>query len=129
MKFSEFRKKVSVQFRVDNNRYIIAKLREVPKFSDEIFAIIKDKKEVTVIAKEGTNLKPILEEKFFRLITFDNTLSFDLSGFLSHISTLLANEKISIFAISAYSNDHVLIKEKDLSNAKQALKRDGIEMI
>ena len=126
MKFSEFKKKYKVQFSVDENRYVIAKLKEAPKFSDEIFAIIRDNKEVTIIAKEGFQTQPISEEKFFDLITFSATLPFDLIGFLSHISRLLASKNIPIFTISAFSTDHLLVRDKDLSSAVQILEKDGM---
>jgi len=126
VKFSEFREKVNVKFSVDSNRYIIAKLKVVPKFSDEIFSIIRDKNEVTVIAKEGLELQFISEEKFFKLITFDVRLPFDLTGFLSHVSTLLASKNIPILAVSAYSTDHILVREEDLDSAIEVLKKDGM---
>ena len=126
MKFSEFREKVNVKFSVDSNRYIIANLKKVPKFSDEIFCIIRDETEVTVIAKEGLELQFISEEKFFKLITFDVTLPFDLTDFLSHVSALLASKNIPIFAISAYSTDHIFVREEDLDNAVKVLEKDGM---
>jgi hypothetical protein len=126
VKFSEFRKKVNVQFSVDSNRYIITRLKDVPKFSAEIFAVIRDKNEVTVIAKEGCVLRSISEEKFFKLVTFDVTLPFDLTDFLSHVSALLASKNIPIFAVSAYSTDHVFVREADLDSAVEVLEKDGI---
>lgn len=127
MKFSEFRKKVDVKFTVDNDRYVIAKLKAVPSFSEEIFAVIKDADEVTVIAKEGFELQPISEEKFFKLVTFTVALPFELSGFLSHVSALLASKNISIFAVSAYSTDHIFVREADLANAVKVLEKDDIK--
>jgi hypothetical protein len=126
VKFSEFRKKANVRFSVDNDRYIIARLKAAPKFSAEIFAVIRDKNEVTVIAKEGCVLRSISEEKFFKLVTFDVTLPFDLSGFLSHVSALLASKNIPIFAVSAYSTDHVFVREADLDGAGEVLEKDGM---
>jgi hypothetical protein len=117
---------VRVKFSVDSNRYIIAKLKEVPKFSDEIFSIIRDRNEVTVITKEGLELQPISEEKFFKLVTFDVTLPFDLTDFLSHVSTLLASKNIPILAVSAYSTDHIFVREEDLDSAVEVLKKDGM---
>jgi hypothetical protein len=125
VKFSEFREKVNLKFSVDDSRYIIAKLEEAPKFSDKIFSIIRDKKEVTVVAKEGLELQRISEEKFFKLITFDVMLPFGLTGFLSHVSTLMASKNIPIFAISAYSSDHIFVREEDLDNAVEVLEKDG----
>lgn len=124
MKFVEFKKKVKIKFAVDENRYVIAKLEEVPKFSQGIFSIIKDKNEVTAIAREGTDLRSVSEEKFFRLITFNVNLPFDLSGFLSHISSLLSREDIPIFVVSSYSTDHIFVKEEYLDRALGILKEN-----
>jgi len=124
MKFEELRQKTNVKFIVSSSRYFIAKLKEVPEFSDRFFAIIKDDKEVTVVAKEGTKLKSTSEERFFRLITFDIVLPFSLTGFLSHVCTLLSSEEIPILAFSAYSTDHILVNEENLDKAVEALEKD-----
>ena len=126
MKFEELRQKINVKFIVSNSRYFIAKLKEVPEFSDKFFAIIKDDKEVTVVAKEGTKLRSTSEERFFRLTTFDVVLPFGLTGFLSHVCTLLACEDMPILAFSAYSTDHILVNEKNLTSAMEALEKDGM---
>jgi len=126
MKFEELRQETNVKLFVSNSRYFIAKLKEVPEFSDKFFAIIKDDKEVTVVAKEGMTLESTSEERFFRLITFDVVLPFSLTGFLSHVCTLLACEEIPVLAFSAYSTDHILVNEKNLDKAVEALKKDGI---
>ena len=115
-----------MKFTVNSNRYFIAKLKEVPEFSDRFFAIIKDDKEVTVVAKEGTKLNSTSEERFFRLITFDVVLPFSLTGFLSHICNLLACEEISVLAFSTYSTYHILVNEKKLGKAVEALEKDGM---
>jgi hypothetical protein len=44
-------------------------------------------------------------------------LPFSLVGFIAKVSKALADEKISIFTISAYSTDHILVKKKDLVKA------------
>jgi uncharacterized protein len=52
-------------------------------------------------------------------------LPFELVGFLAKVSQVLADEKISIFAISAYSTDHILVKKKDLEKAIKKLESLG----
>jgi uncharacterized protein len=126
MKLGELRQKTNVKFIVSDSRYFVAKLKEVPEFSDSFFAIIKYDKEVTVVAKEGTKLNSTSEERFFRLITFDILLPFSLTGFLSHVCILLSREEIPILAFSAYSTDHILVNEKNLTRAVEALEKDGM---
>ncbi len=127
MKLNEFRKEVNVKFHVNRDRFIIAKLARPPEFTEDVFSIVKDENEVTVVAKEGVKLPSILEEKFFKQITFDVTLPFNLTGFLAHISALLASKNIPILAFSAYSTDHILVKEEDLESAIAVLEKDGIK--
>ena len=91
------------------------------------FANIIDKNETTVIIEQSKyNDEDIIEiEKDWKILTFDMVLPFGLVGFLAEVSKVLADEKIPIFAISAYSTDHILIKEKDLAITKEKLKNLG----
>jgi hypothetical protein len=91
------------------------------------FANIIDKNETTVIIEQSKyNDEDIIEiEKDWKILTFGMVLPFGLVGFLAKVSKVLADEKILIFAISAYSTDHILVKEKDLIRAKEKLKELG----
>ena len=91
------------------------------------FANIIDKNETTVIIEQSKfNQKDVIEiEKDWKIITFNMVLPFGLVGFLAKVSQALAEEKISIFALSAYSTDHILVKEKDLPKAIKKLKDLG----
>jgi len=91
------------------------------------FANIIDKNEITVIADQSKyDKKNVIEiEKDWKILTFDMILPFELVGFLAKISKVLTDEKIPIFAISAYSTDHLLIKVKDLKKTEEKLKGLG----
>lgn len=107
---------------------------------EETFAIIKSKKvypnafaniidqnETTVIIEQSKhNNEDVIEiEKDWKILTFDMVLPFGLVGFLAKVSKVLADEKIPIFAVSAYSTDHILVKEKNLTRAEEKLKELG----
>ena len=91
------------------------------------FVNIIDKNETTVIIDQSkVNDEDVIEiENDWKILTFDMVLPFGLVGFLAKVSKILADEKISIFAISAYSTDHILVKEKDLAKAKEKLENLG----
>ncbi len=91
------------------------------------FVNIIDKNETTVIIEQSKydEENVIKIEKDWKLLTFDMVLPFGLVGFLAKVSKVLADEKIPIFAISAYSTDHILVKEKDLTRAEEKLKELG----
>ena len=91
------------------------------------FANIIDKNETTVIVEQSKyDEENVIDiEKDWKILTFDMILPFGLVGFLAKVSKVLADEKIPIFAISAYSTDHILVKEKDLAKAEERLKELG----
>lgn len=57
----------------------------------------------------------------YSIITFDIVLDLNLVGYLSVITALLAEAGISVFAISTYLRDHILIKSGDVEKAMKLL--------
>jgi len=91
------------------------------------FMILMDKYEVTLLLDDtdfGTlrhALHNAKTEGGYRLLTFDIELDLDVVGFLAEVSRILAVANIPIMALSAFSRDHLLIKQNDLANALKAL--------
>ena len=54
-----------------------------------------------------------------------HALDFALTGILSGLSAVLAQAGISLFAISTYDTDYILVKERDLEKAVEVLGRAG----
>ena len=94
------------------------------KYYEGAFANIKDGDELTVIIKQDKiNQEDIIEsEKNWKLVTFDTKLDFGLVGFISKISSALAEKGISIFIISSYSTDHLMVKKDKLEKTLKILK-------
>ncbi len=59
----------------------------------------------------------------YTLITFDIALDLSLVGYLSVVSSLLAENGVSIYALSTYLRDHILVKKEDSEKAVEALTR------
>jgi hypothetical protein len=57
----------------------------------------------------------------YRLLTFDIELDLNVVGFMAEVSSILAAANVPIMALSAFSRDHLLIKQNDLANALKAL--------
>ncbi len=106
------------------------KLLENPELSPRMtapFMIFKDKWEVTLLLDETdfeamrVGLREAKIEKGFRLLSFDIELDFSVIGFLAFFSEKLAEAEISIVALSAFSRDHLLVKQEDLGKALKVL--------
>jgi hypothetical protein len=61
----------------------------------------------------------------FRALRVDGPLAFDLVGVLASIAAPLAAAGVSIFNISTYDTDYILVKTGDLARAVAALERAG----
>ena len=106
------------------------KLLENPELSPRMtapFMIFRDKWETTLLLDEidfGTLRYAIRDAKTegnFRLLSFDVELDFKTIGFLAEAAKILAAAEISIVALSAFSRDHLLIKQQDLAKALNVL--------
>ena len=67
-------------------------------------------------------------ERGWRALKICGVLDFALVGILAKISSLLANAGISIFAVSTYNTDYILIKESHLQKAAAALRTNGYQI-
>ncbi len=106
------------------------KLLENPELSPRgtaPFMILRDTREVTLLLDEidyGTIRHAIRDAKTegaFRLITFNLELDWNVVGYFARISEFLAKAEIPIGAISAFSRDHLLIKQEDLPKVLNVL--------
>lgn len=59
-------------------------------------------------------------EDDWRALRVCGTLEFSLVGILAGISSTLAKQGISLFAVSTYLTDYLLVKQKDLDAAVRA---------
>jgi hypothetical protein len=70
----------------------------------------------------------VKSEKGWRILKVEGTLDFNLTGILASIANPLAQAKISIFAISTFDTDYVLVKQHSLVQACEALKSSGFNI-
>jgi len=93
-------------------------------------AVIKDDRETTCIVDESKvgSRKFLGFEGDWRMITFDMVLPLSLVGFFASVSGALADAGINIFTISAYTTDHVFVKNQKLDIAVKALEKLGMSV-
>jgi uncharacterized protein len=81
--------------------------------------------ELSVVCKESQVPGNVHAEKNRRLLQIEGTLAFTLTGVLASVAGPLANAEISIFAVSTYDTDYLLISELDLGKATDVLEAAG----
>jgi len=104
---------------------------DIPKavFNAPIFFIAKTYEETSIVLPQAISIPSDEVEKDWQALEVVGPLDFTLTGILSKISTILANEKISIFAISTFDTDYILVKSKNVSLATAALISNDYQII
>ena len=67
----------------------------------------------------------LAREDGWRALRVAEAMDFGLTGVLAGISTVLAQAGISIFAVSTFDTDYILIKAENLGLAQSALEAGG----
>lgn len=87
----------------------------------EFFSITRTKDELSIVCPESKVPTGVKVEKGWRYFKVKGPLDFGLTGILSSLASPLAEAKISIFAISTYDTDYILIKKEYLEKAVKVL--------
>lgn len=81
--------------------------------------------ELSVVCPQGQVPAGITSERGWRCLKVHGPLGFGLTGILAELAGALAREGISLFALSTYDTDYLLVKAEDLPGAIGALRRRG----
>ena len=88
---------------------------------DDFFSITRTKEELSVVCHEEKVPQNVKVEKGWRCLKVEGPLDFGLTGILSSLALPLAEAKISIFAISTFDTDYILVKKENLQKAIEVL--------
>lgn len=117
-----------------NDTYGVCRLQkdsQIPSwaFDGEFFSITKTDDELSIVCLEKNIPQQIKCESGWRIFKIQGPLDFSLIGILSKISGLMAENNISIFAVSTYDTDYILVKEANIEDAVKALENDIYSVI
>ena len=105
-------------------------IEKVPSWVEEkgFFSVTKTEDEISVVMLQDKISKDIKAEKDWRILKVEGTLDFSLIGILAKISSVLAENQISIFVISTFNTDYILVKEEKIEKAMAVLSQEGYEI-
>ena len=87
------------------------------------YSVTKTDNELSVVCSELIEVKSLQSSKGWKCIKVKGPLDFNLTGIFAGISDILAQANISIFAISTFDTDYILVRSKDLSSARNKLRK------
>lgn len=89
------------------------------------YSITRTNDELSVVAPEGIDLGPGDRQPGWSCLQVGDILDFALVGVIAGIARVLADAKISIFTVSTYNTDYILLKTHDVGTAVSALTAVG----
>ena len=109
----------------------LEKGESIPQWAQnsEFYSISKTEDELSIVCDQKSIPSDVKCENDWRVLKIEGPLDFSLIGILSSISTILAEKAISIFAVSTYDTDYILVKDNEIDNAILALENERYEVI
>ena len=91
----------------------------------DFVSITRTADELSVVCRRGDVPSGIRCVKNFRCIKVEGPLGFDQTGIISSLATVLAQAGISVFVVSTFDTDYILVTEDRLEDAVRALSQAG----
>ena len=110
--------------------FTICKLNSKHKIPDwatksDFWAITRTPDELSVVCPQENAPAELVQESNWRCLKIHGPLDFALTGVLASLTAPLAEAGTSVFAISTYETDYLLVKADKLRQAIQILRQRG----
>ncbi|MGB3680850.1 MAG: GNAT family N-acetyltransferase [Rubrobacteraceae bacterium] len=93
--------------------------------SSGFLSLTRTADELSVVCPERSVPENVACEPGWRALKLEGPLDFSLIGVLARITDALAGANVSVFVVSTYDTDYILVKEGSLQTAKIALQKAG----
>jgi len=96
-----------------------------PPAEGGLWSVTRTADELSVVLPEAARPAEGLAETGWCALRVDGTLDFALTGVLASLAAPLAAAGVSLFAVSTFDTDYLLVRAKDLDTARAALATAG----
>ena len=125
-----------LELSVIDGTYAICKLpanHRVPTWVPHsgLTSVTRTEDELSIVCEQSSIPTSLLEQCEANWVALKvlGPLDFSMTGVLSSLAGPLADANISIFVLSTYDTDYLLVKSDSLSNAQEALIKSGINFV
>ena len=98
-------------------------------YGKDLYALVWTREELSIVCPESDVPVGVHCERGWRALKIRGPLDFSLVGILAQLAGILAEAGISIFAISTYDTDYILVKENQLDAAVVAIRQAGHQFV
>jgi hypothetical protein len=89
------------------------------------FSVTRTPSELSAVCNVAAVPSGVTAEGPWVMLAVRGPLDLNITGVLAGLATPLANAGVSIFAVSTYDTDYVLVRNHDLDRAVRALREAG----
>ena len=117
-----------MEIKLLNDDFSVCKIRDLSgvNLTDSFYFIGKTDEELSLVCStESVPDNTLSRDDGWKAFRIQGVLDFSLIGILSRITTLLADNKIGVFAISTYNTDYILTKKENFEDALRVLSDNG----
>ena len=93
--------------------------------SSSLVSIIRTANELSIVCAQEDTPDDVRQERDWRCLMVEGPLDFSLTGVLSALLAPLADAGVSIFALSTFDTDYLLVRAAQLGLAVEALSAAG----
>ena len=117
-------------FAVLDEIFSIHRLSPLSRIPDEVltcsfYSVTKTGDELSIVCPSDIRFESENEETGWSCLKILGPLDFSLTGILAGVTAVLKDAEISVFAVSTYDTDYILLKAGKLQEARKALMESG----
>ena len=94
-------------------------------FTSRFYALMRTPEELSIVCAAENVPASVPSVGPWACLPVEGVLDFALTGILAGLAAPLAEAGISLFALSAYCTDYILVRAGDLARAQRVLRRAG----
>lgn len=89
------------------------------------FSVTQTPTEISIVCLESQVPEGVRLEPGWRCLAVEGPLPFELTGALASLAVPLARAGVSLFSISTFDTDYLLVREANVRTAVEALQSEG----
>ena len=110
-------------------RYAVARLdaqAQVPSWPrGELVSITRTPDQLSIVCDEDAVPQEVRAEHGWRCLAVEGPIPFEMTGVAASLTNALADARISVFVLSTFDTDYVLVKDEAFERACDALRTAG----
>ena len=92
---------------------------DIPQWAiqSSFYSVTKTPEELSIVCAQEDVTEGVKSEQDWKMLQVEGPLDFSVTGIISSLACPLAEAEISIFALSTYDSDYIMVKQSSLKKA------------